>query len=80
MGFMDILSQYAGRQLAQPVDAATEQFDQVAQQAPQSVISQELAGAFRADQPPPFGRWWRVFSGTPTRSSEPVCLISSSAR
>jgi len=55
MGFMDVLSQYVGQQLGQPVPAAPEHFDQVAQQAPPSVVSQGLAETFRADQTPPFG-------------------------
>ena len=55
MGFMDVLNQYVGQQFGQPVAAAPQHFDQVAQQAPPSVISQGLAGAFRADETPPFG-------------------------
>ena len=55
MGFMDILSQYAAHQQGEPVPAATQHFDQVAQQAPRAVVSQGLAEAFRADQTPPFG-------------------------
>ena len=55
MGFMDILNQYAGQQQGQPAPAAAQHFEQVAQQAPQAVVSHGLAEAFRADQTPPFG-------------------------
>jgi hypothetical protein len=55
MGFMEILNRYADRQQDQPAPAAAQHFGEVAEQAPQSVVSQGLAGAFRADQTPPFG-------------------------
>ncbi len=53
MGFMDILNQYVGQD--QPTPAATQHFGEVAQQAPQAVVSSGLAEAFRSDQTPPFG-------------------------
>ena len=56
MGLMNILSQYVGQQGGQAVTAAVDHFGQVAQQAPQSSVSQGLAAAFRSDQTPPFGQ------------------------
>lgn len=46
-----ILDQYADRQDA---DGSEDDFDQVAQPAPASAVSQGVAEAFRADQTPPF--------------------------
>jgi len=59
MSFMDILRQYGNAQPGQPgqpAPDAAQHFEQVAQQAPPAVVSQGLAGAFRADQTPPFGQ------------------------
>jgi hypothetical protein len=55
MGLMDILNQYVGQQGGQAAPAAVEHFGQVAQQVPQSTVSQGLTEAFRSDQTPPFG-------------------------
>jgi hypothetical protein len=55
MGLMDILNQYVGQQSGPAGPAAVEHFGQVAQQAPQSTVSQGLTEAFRSDQTPPFG-------------------------
>lgn len=55
MSFIDILNQYASRPPDQPAPAAEQHFEQVAQQAPPTVVSQGLAEAFRSDQTPPFG-------------------------
>lgn len=59
---MDWMNQLGGllRQYAGGVPAATpanvdDDFDQLAQAAPQSAISDGLAAAFRSDQTPPFG-------------------------
>ena len=55
MGLMDILNQYVNRQSVPAGPAAVEHFGQVAQQAPQSTVSQGLTEAFRSDETPPFG-------------------------
>src|SRR3954447_9321048 len=51
-----LLQQYAGAN-AQPAQGAIEDdFDQVAQAAPQSAIADGLAAAFRSNQTPPFAQ------------------------
>src|SRR5436190_19016846 len=55
MGFMDILNQYAGGPAANAPTSAVQHFDQVARTAPPEVVGDGLAGAFRADETPPFG-------------------------
>ena len=51
-----LLQQYAGAN-AQPAQGAVEDdFDQVAQAAPQSAIADGLAAAFRSNQTPPFAQ------------------------
>lgn len=55
MDWMNLLQQYAGANAQQAPQSVDNDFDQVAQQAPQNALSQGLAGAFRSDQTPPFG-------------------------
>ena len=55
MDWMNLLQQYAGANAQQTPQSVDNDFDQVAQQAPQNALSQGLAGAFRSDQTPPFG-------------------------
>lgn len=50
-----LLGQYAGANAQQHPQTVDNDFDQFAQQAPQSALSQGLAGAFRSQQTPPFG-------------------------
>ncbi|HEX4522715.1 MAG TPA: hypothetical protein VH704_04280 [Casimicrobiaceae bacterium] len=49
-----LLQQYLGASAAQPSSAASDHYQQVAQNAPPSVVSGGLADAFRSDQTPPF--------------------------
>jgi hypothetical protein len=49
----DLLKKYSGG--AQDTANAADHFDQVAQAAPQSVMAEGLAAAFRSDQTPAFG-------------------------
>jgi hypothetical protein len=53
-----ILQQYTGAQAAggQAPDTVHDDFDQLAQQAPQSALADGLAAAFRSDQTPAFGQ------------------------
>ena len=51
-----LLQQYLGRGADQPVANAADHYQQVAQGAAPSVVSQGLAEAFRSDQTPPFGQ------------------------
>jgi hypothetical protein len=50
-----LLGQYAGANAQQHPQNVDNDFDQFSQQAPQSALSQGLAGAFRSQQTPPFG-------------------------
>lgn len=50
----DVLKNYSGGQTQNTANAA-EHFDQVAQAAPNSVVAEGLAAAFRSDQTPAFG-------------------------
>ncbi|MDQ3817894.1 MAG: hypothetical protein M3362_09400 [Acidobacteriota bacterium] len=60
MGLMDqlggLLQQYAGAQAAEAPATVHDDFDQVAEQAPQSNLADGLSAAFRSDQTPPFGQ------------------------
>ena len=49
-----LLQQYTGQ--GQAPQSVHDDFDQVAQAAPQSAIAEGLAEAFRSDQTPPFGQ------------------------
>ena len=51
-----LLQQYNGAQASQAPDTVDDDFDQVAQNAPQSALSEGLAAAFRSDQTPAFGQ------------------------
>lgn len=51
-----ILGQYTGVASAQPPAQVEQDFDQVAQHAPQEELQQGLTEAFRSDQTPPFGQ------------------------
>lgn len=51
-----LLQQYQGAQPNQAPDTIDDDFDQVAQAAPQPAISDGLAEAFRSDQTPEFGQ------------------------
>jgi hypothetical protein len=51
-----ILGQYTGAASAQPPEQVEQDFDQVAQNAPQQELQQGLTEAFRSDQTPPFGQ------------------------
>ena len=50
----DVLKNYSGDQMHNSANAA-EHFDQVAQAAPNNIIADGLAAAFRSDQTPAFG-------------------------
>jgi hypothetical protein len=51
-----LLQQYQGAQPNQAPDTIDDDFDQVAQAAPQPAISDGLAAAFRSEQTPEFGQ------------------------
>jgi hypothetical protein len=51
-----LLQQYAGASAAQAPDTVDNDFDRVAQTAPQSSLADALASAFRSDQTPAFGQ------------------------
>lgn len=51
-----LLQQYGGAQGGQGSPGVHDDFDKVAQVAPQSAIADGLAAAFRSDQTPPFGQ------------------------
>jgi hypothetical protein len=51
-----LLQQYQGAQPDQAPDTVDNDFDQVAQAAPQPALSDGLAAAFRSDQTPEFGQ------------------------
>jgi hypothetical protein len=51
-----LLQQYSGAQPSQAPDTVHDDFDQLAQTAPQSALSDGLAAAFRSDQTPAFGQ------------------------
>lgn len=59
MGWMNqlggLLEQYAGMGAAQAPTTVHDDFDQIAQSAPQSALANGLAAAFRSDQTPAFG-------------------------
>ena len=50
-----LLQQYQGAQPTQAPDTIDDDFDQIAQAAPQPAIADGLAAAFRADETPDFG-------------------------
>lgn len=50
-----LLKQYQGAQPTQAPDTIDDDFDQIAQAAPQPAISDGLAAAFRSEQTPDFG-------------------------
>jgi hypothetical protein len=51
-----LLQQYTGAQAAEAPDTVHDDFDQVAQAAPQPAVADGLAEAFRSDQTPEFGQ------------------------
>lgn len=51
-----LLEQYNGAQPSQAPDTVHDDFDQLAQTAPQSALAEGLAAAFRSDQTPAFGQ------------------------
>jgi hypothetical protein len=51
-----LLQKYTGAQTAQAQDSVHDDFDQVAQAAPQPAVADGLAAAFRSDQTPDFGQ------------------------
>jgi hypothetical protein len=51
-----LLQKYTGAQTAQAQDSVHDDFDQVAQAAPQPAVADGLAAAFRSDQTPNFGQ------------------------
>ena len=51
-----ILQQYGGAQAQRAPDTVHDDFDQLAQSAPQSAIADGLAAAFRSNQTPDFGQ------------------------
>ena len=51
-----LLQQYQGAQAGQAPDTIDDDFDQVAQAAPQPALSDGLAAAFRSDETPEFGQ------------------------
>lgn len=51
-----LLQQYGGAQASQAPDTVHDDFDQLAQNAPQSAIADGLAAAFRSDETPAFGQ------------------------
>jgi hypothetical protein len=51
-----LLQQYQGAQPNQAPDTIDDDFDQIAQAAPQPAIADGLAAAFRADETPEFGQ------------------------
>lgn len=51
-----ILQQYSGAQATQAPDTVHDDFDQLAQTAPQSALADGLAAAFRSNQTPAFGQ------------------------
>ena len=51
-----LLQQYAGASAAQAPDTVHDDFDEIAQEAPRSVIADGLAEAFRSDDTPEFGQ------------------------
>ena len=52
----DLLGQYGGVAAQRAPDTVYEDFDQLAQTAPQSALADGLAEAFRSDRTPPFGQ------------------------
>lgn len=51
-----LLQQYSGAQASQAPDTVHDDFDELAQNAPSSALSDGLAAAFRSDQTPAFGQ------------------------
>ena len=56
MGLLDMLQQYVNAAPGQPIGAASDHFQQVAQSAPPQVVGQGIAEALRSDQTPPFSQ------------------------
>src|SRR3979409_146740 len=56
MGLLDMLQQYVDAAPGQPIGAASDHFQQVAQSAPPQVVGQGIAEALRSDQTPPFSQ------------------------
>ena len=50
-----LLQQYSGANPNQAPDSVNDDFDQIAQQAPQGALAGGLSEAFRSEQTPPFG-------------------------
>jgi len=51
-----LLKQYSGAQAGQAPDTVEDDFDQLAQAAPESTLADGLSAAFRSEQTPPFGQ------------------------
>src|SRR5947208_12350909 len=51
-----LLKQYTGAQATEAPESVHDDFDQVAQAAPQPAVADGLAEAFRSDQTPDFGQ------------------------
>jgi len=51
-----ILQQYSGAAVARAPDGVHDDFEQIAQSAPESTVADGLAAAFRSDQTPEFGQ------------------------
>ena len=65
-----LLQQYSGAQPSQAPDTVQDDFDQLAQTAPQSALSDGLAAAFRSDQTPTVGHMVaQMFAGARTSSA-----------
>ena len=52
----DLLGQYGGTAAQRAPDTVYNDFDQLAQTAPQSALAEGLSEAFRSDRTPPFGQ------------------------
>src|SRR4026207_1649115 len=52
----DLLGQYGGTAAPRAPDTVYNDFDQLAQTAPQSALAEGLSEAFRSDRTPPFGQ------------------------
>ena len=75
-GLGGMLEQYAGGATGQSESALHEHFDQAAAAAPQSMLTQALAGAFRSDQTPPFSQIaGQLFSNSP--GTQQASLLNS---
>ena len=69
-----LLQQYTGQ--GQAPQSVHDDFDQVAQAAPQSAIAEGLAEAFRSDQTPPFGQMVAQLFGQSNGQQRAVILNS----